>query len=131
MDLYKRYQTDETKEVEGVWVPISVTAKIKVARMSNPRYRQCIKLLTAPFRVAGINEQIPPDVYQQMVRKAVAETILVDWDGLTADGQPVPYSKDMALKYITDLKDFYDFVLTAADSMETFRMNGEAVLAKN
>ena len=131
MDLYKQYKTDEKKEVEGIWVPLSATARIKVARMGNPRYRDCIKRLSSPYRVAGINDQIPPEVYQQMVREAVAETILVDWEGLTSDGDPVPYTRDKALVFCTDLKDFYDFVLTAASSMETFRMNGQAVLEKN
>ena len=131
MDLYKQFKTDEKKEVEGIWVPLSATARLKIARMGNTRYRECIKRLSAPYRIAGINSQIPTDVYQQIVREAVAETILVDWEGLTTDGHPRPYSKETALLFCTELKDFYDFVLTTSDSMETFRVNGQAVLEKN
>jgi len=131
MDLYQQFQTDEQKEVDGVWVPLSATARLKIARMGNRKYRDCIKRLSGPYRVAGLNNQIPGDVYQQLVREAVAETILVDWEGITTDGLPRPYSKAAALTFCTELKDFYDFVLTAADSMETFRVNGQAVLEKN
>lgn len=131
MDLYRQFKTDEQKEVGGVWVPLSATARIKVARMGNARYRDCIKRLSAPYRVTGLANQIPQEVYQQLVRDAVAETILVDWDGITTDGQPVPYSRETALKFCTELKDFYDFVLTAADSMETFRVQAQAQTEKN
>lgn len=131
MDLYQQFKTDEQKEVDGVWVPLSATAKIKVARMGNPRYRECIKRKSAPYRQAGLANEIPSEVYQQLVREAVAETILVDWQGITADGQPVPYMKETALKFCTELKDFYNLVLSAADSMETFRVQAQETLAKN
>jgi hypothetical protein len=131
MDLYRQFQTDDQKEVDGVWVPLSATARIKVARMGNPRYRECIKKKSAPYRQAGLATEIPAEVYQQLVREAVAETILVGWEGLTTDGKKVPYTRETALKFCTDLKDFYSLVLTASDSMETFRVNGQAVLEKN
>ena len=131
MDLYQQFKTDEQKEVDGVWVPLSATARVKVARMGNARYRDCIKKKSAPYRQAGLVNEIPADVYQQLVREAVAETILVDWHGITTDGQPVPYSKETALTFCTELKDFYNLVLTAADNMEIFRVQGQAVLEKN
>lgn len=131
MDLYEKYKTDEEKEVEGAWVPLSATARIKVSRMGNVRYRECMRRKSAPYRTAGISNAVPNDVLEQLVREAVAETILVDWHGITTDGRDVPYSKEQALAFCTDLKDFYNFVLTAADNMETFRVNGQAVLVGN
>lgn len=131
MDLHRQFKTDEQKEVDGAWVPLSATARLRVARMGNPRYRECIKRLSAPYRTAGLASAIPPDVYQQLVREAVAETILVGWEGITTDGQPVPYSNAAALTYCTELKDFYDFVLTASDSMETFRVQAQETTVKN
>lgn len=131
MDLHKQFKTDEQKEVEGAWVPLSASARLRVARMGNPRYRECIKRLSAPYRTAGLASAIPPDVYQQLVREAVAETILVGWEGITTDGHPVAYSKEAALTFCTELKDFYDFVLTACDSMETFRVAAQETTVKN
>lgn len=129
MDLYKQFKTDERKEVEGVWIPLSTTARIKVARMGNPRYRDCIKRKKAAYRQTGI--EIPSDVLEQMVRETVAETILVDWEGITTDGQPVPYSKETALTFCTDLQEFYNLVLSASDTMETFRAEAQATIEKN
>jgi hypothetical protein len=131
MDIYKQFKTDETKEVEGVWVSLSPTARIKVARMGNKAYRDFVKRKSLPYRQAGIIGDIPPDVFQQIVREAVAETILVDWEGITTDGVTIQYSKEQALVFCTDLKDFYNLVLTASDNIETFRVNGVAVLEKN
>ena len=131
MDLYEKYKTNEEQEVDGAWVSLSATASIKVARMGNIRYRECMRKKSAPYRQSGIANAIPPEVLEQVVREAVAETILVGWKGITTDGVDVPYSRETSLKFCTDLKDFYNVVLTAADNMETFRVNGQAVLMGN
>lgn len=131
MDLHHQFKTDETKEVLGVWVPLSPTAKIRVARMGNPHYRAFMKAKTAPYKMAGLANSIPPEVLEQFVREAVAETILTDWEGITTDGIPIPYTKEQSLLFCAELKDFYNFVLSSADSMETFRVNGMAVMEKN
>ena len=131
MDLYEKFKTDEGKETEGAWVPLSATARIKVARMGNARYREYMRKKSAPYRQSGIANAVPSEVLEQIVREAVAETILVDWAGITTDGKEIPYSKETSLLFCTDLKDFYNVVLTAADNMETFRVNGQAVLVGN
>lgn len=133
MDFYTQFATDEKAEVEGVWVPVNPKARIKVARLGNPRHRECVRRKTALYKMAGSATTIPDEVWAQISREAVAETILVDWDGegVTRDGKPVPYSKEEALKLICARKDFYQLVITLAENMDTFRVNGEAVLAKN
>lgn len=132
MDLYQHFATDEQKEVEGAWVPLSTTAKIKVARMNNPRYRDCVKRLSAPYRVGGLEDvDIPDDVWKQITREAVAETILTDWAGVTKEGAPLPYSKGEALALLTARKDFYGLVVMASQNMDHYRVKAQAQLEKN
>lgn len=132
MNLYRQFKTDEQKEVDGVWIALSATARVKVARMGNTRYRECMKRLRAPYQQGGLGTTIPDDLQQALLREAVAETILVDWDGIEdQDGHPLPYSKKAALDACTDLKDFYLVVLAASDNMETFKVSTQAALEKN
>ena len=131
MDIFKQFQTDEKAEVEGVWIPLDATTKVKIARLQNPRHTACLKRLSTPYIKPGMRQSdIPDDVYNEIAREAVAETILVDWSGVERDGQPVPYSKDAALEACR-VKDFYILVVTAAGTMETFRTARLAELEKN
>ncbi len=131
MDLFKQFQTDAHAEVDGVWIPLSTTARLKIARTGNPRHQACLKRLSLPYIKPGMRmTDIPDDTYAMITREAAAETILVDWDGITRDQQPVPYSKAEALAAL-EMKDFYELVLTAATSLETFRAARLAELEKN
>lgn len=132
MNLYRQFKTDEQKEVDGVWVPLTATARVKIARMGNARYKECIKRLTAPYRQSGVSADIPDEIYQQLARETAAETILVDWDGIEdQDGKALPYSKKAALDAINDLKDFYVLVMSVAHDMERFKVTAQAALEKN
>lgn len=132
MNLYQQFQTDAKKEIEGTWIPLSATARIKVAREGNPRHQACLKRLTAPYLKPGIRtNDIPDDTWEAVTREAAAETLLVDWEGIVNDAnEPVPYSKAEALAALA-MKDFYRLVLMAAQSMETFRVARQAELSKN
>jgi hypothetical protein len=132
MDLYKQFETDERKEVEGAWVALSATARIKVARMGNPRYRAAVKRLSAPYRTPGLlDDDIPDEVWQQITKEAVAEAILVDWEGVTKEGAALPYSKHEALALLTARKDFYGLVMTTAQTLDHYRVRAQATIEKN
>ncbi len=131
MDLYQHFQTDKRAEEEGVWVPLSSTARIKVARMGNPRHQAALKRLSMPYVKPGMRAaDIADDVYAEISRLAVAETILLDWDGVTKDQQPLAYSKEEAAKAL-QMADFYELVLRMANGMDMFRVARLAELEKN
>lgn len=132
MNLYQQFQTDEQAEVEGVWIPLDATAKIKVARLGNARHQAATKRLLAPYVTAGMRvTDIPDDQYNDVSREAMAEAILLDWDGIVNDrNEPVPYSKAEGLAALK-MKDFYKLVERLAGSMENFRVARQQALEKN
>lgn len=132
MNLYKQFKTNEAAEVAGVWVPISGTAKIKVARTGNPRHDACIKRLCTPYLKPGMRvTDLSEETWKQITIEAMAEAILVDWEGITDDqDHTVPYSVEEAKKVLS-LKDFLEFVSKIAVSMENFREARIAELEKN
>lgn len=131
MDLYKQFQTDKQAEEEGVWVPLSTTARMKVARVGNRRYTEALKRQSAQYLKPGMRtSDIPDEVYEKITKDVVAETILLDWDGITRDQQPMPYTKAEA-RAALEMQDFYELVLRTANSLEMFRTARLAELEKN
>ncbi len=131
MDIYKQFRTDKQAEEEGVWIPLSATARIKVARIGNPKHTSALKRLSQPYVKPGMRlTDLDDAVYTSVARQAIAETILVDWEGIEKDGNPLHYSKEAALD-ACGMEDFYTLVVNAASSLETFRAARLEAIAKN
>lgn len=118
-----KFATDLDLEEGGVWVDIGDGAQLKIARIGNPRYQKVIRRLRAPYRAQIRNKTIPEDVSDDLVVKAIAECILLDWKGLEDDnGKSIKYSQDRAYELLTGLKDFRLLVAEIAMEGEAFRM---------
>lgn len=132
MNLYKQFKTSDQAEEQGVWVPLSATARIKVARTQNPRHSACLKRLTTPYLKPGMRtSDLAEEVFTEIARRASAETLLVGWEGmLDQNDQPMPYSVEAAYD-VLGMKDFYALVYQAASSFENFREARLAELEKN
>lgn len=91
---------------EGAWVdniPELGTLRLKVRGAGNKDWRRLsTKLIAAvprKHRVDGLD----PDEQDRINAILIRDTGLLDWDNLEGDdGNPIPYSKDMAQKLLTD-----------------------------
>ncbi len=131
MDLFAKYKTDESKEREGVWVPLDGEGRIRIARTNNPLYREAMVRKVNRYKMAAKSKVIPDDDWITIVNELIAETILVDWEGITEKGQPLPYSVENALRVLTELKDFREMVLSIADNMDNFKEELDEGTEKN
>lgn len=128
MELNK-LKTDPALEQDGVWVPFG-DARFLVARLNNPRMASAYAAKIRPYRGA----KIPEADEERLMLDCLAAHVLLDWEGVTNDGQPFPYSKENS-RAALQIKDLADFIITAARDFELFRRqdNSEAVaaIAKN
>jgi hypothetical protein len=131
MDIKKQYGTSETLEQSGVWVDMGDGASVLVARSGNPDNSRLIKRLLAPHKVALRNGKLADDVAERITIEAMAETILLDWKGIEEDGKPVKYSRDAAIRLLTDYKDFRDQVAAFSTELALFQQQDEAAALKN
>lgn len=131
MDVKKRFATDRTLELDGVWVQIDKDARVKIARRDNPRYREVLRRESAPYRQAARAGMLSDETAEQILIKVLAETVVLDWEGFTENGKPLPYSKENAVRLLTELKDFLDFVVSASAEAELFKAQADEADAKN
>lgn len=126
-----KFATDLDLEENGVWVDIGEGGEILVARMGNPRYQKAVQSISKPHRTQIRQKTISEDLSDELLLKAMAETILLDWKGIEDDkGKVIKYTKDTAFKLLRDLRDFRNLVVELATEQAAFRRE-EAVAEGN
>lgn len=124
MDL-SRFKTDTAREDEGVWTTIDASsdAQIRLARIGNRRYREAMARRLKPYRRALRAGTLDESVTERITAEVLAETVLLDWRGLTADDAPLPYSRETARDLLLNpaYRDFRDLVVELAGELDLYR----------
>lgn len=131
MDINKIYSTDKELETNGVWVDIGDGAKLLIARIGNPVYAAALRGTLKPYKRQIQNGTLDEDLSTDILNKIYASTILLNWEGITADGKNVKYTEAKALEYLTEYDDFRAVVIEIASTMETYRAVAAEVDEKN
>lgn len=128
MGISNKFRASSEKTIEGVWVDLGDGLKVRVAHMKNPRYQEALERLLKPHRVAMKTNTLPDDVVEAAVVEAMAEAILLDWQG-----DEVAYSKAAAVSYLgnPETREFRDVIAALAKDFELFRAEYEAAAEKN
>ncbi|MDH3377783.1 MAG: hypothetical protein OEQ39_12615 [Gammaproteobacteria bacterium] len=116
------FATDLDLEEKGVWVDIGDGGKLLIARLGNPRYQEAVRRLSKPHKTQIRNKTISEDLSDELLLKAMAESILLDWKGLEDDkGKVIKYSTETAFQLLRDLRDFRNLVVELATEQAAFR----------
>jgi hypothetical protein len=121
MDIFSSFATDETLENEGKWRQLSLTAKILVARSPNEKYVTALRAKMADAQLDLLSGPEADKIAEGILIDVMAETILLNWSGLTYQGKEAPYSREMAKTFLK-VKDFRKKVAAMADDFEAFRV---------
>lgn len=114
-------RTDTALEEEGVWRDIGDGARLKIARLGNPAYKAEWEKRSKPYKRQIRNDSLPTEKANELLYQCLARAVLLDWDGLDEDGQPVPYSRENAVRLLREIRDFRDLVVSLADDAEAYR----------
>lgn len=121
----------------GDWVPNIPDLgdiKFKVRGVGNKAFRKLQADLIAALPIAKkVGGNIDPAAQDEITSTCIVETILLDWSGLSKDGAPLPYSKEMAAQLLGNpqFKRFRDGVLWAASVVAENRDFSTGETAKN
>lgn len=125
MDLQSLY-TDHDKEVAGAWVRLDEDTELKIARLYNERFLQRYNELVKPGEVLANDNTlaISSERADNIMGTLIADSILLDWRGLTQGGEPIEYSKEKVIEIWTDdrCREFRRIVMEASQNLENYRL---------
>lgn len=132
--MLKFTKTDNTSELEGVWMDfddgIGNILKVLVARSDgNPHYEATLTKLMAPYRKKmERGKSIDNNVAKRIMTKVLAKEILLGWDEnalLDDEGKPVKYSEANAIELLTTDGDLREFVSNESGDINNFLIKKE------
>lgn len=123
---------------DGHWVDDIIGApglKLRVRGLSSRKvqnYRDN-KLRRVARKDRDAQGNVKAEVISQITRDVLVEVVLLDWDGIKQDGKPVPYSKDLARKWLTGRTGdrLVGFVTDAALQVDDLQNETDEDLEKN
>lgn len=130
MDI-SNFDVSDSLSIEGQWVPIGRNARLKIARMNNERYRKYIKTKTKPYQSAIRAGTVDDELMIEIVVQAMARTILLDWEGLTENKAPIPYTVEKAEELLRNKEPFRELVASLANDQQLFQEEEVADGEKN
>ena len=126
-------QNNPEVETEGVWQNYGGGLRVKIARMSNPKYEEYLREQTKPHMRRLRSGNLENDVIEEITQKAMARYILLNWEGLKDENdQEIPYSEKKAFELLSDpkYKDFYRDISDMSQDRSLFRSQALEELAK-
>jgi len=137
MDI-QSLKVDSGKVAEGTWVtglPGAGDLRLRVRGWNSPK---AVALRSRLEREAPKSDRIrgggmKPTASTRIGSQVLAEVVLLDWDGMTNGGEPMPYDADLARQWLMDpdFRQFADLVYTAATWVDQGQAEAEEEIAGN
>ena len=108
--------------IARIWtVEVCVRSKRSVA------YKKALERHSRPHRRELRKPEPDGKLVQDIIRKAAADGLVVDWRGLTESGEDVPFTPEKAEELFRDreLQALFDFVVECAEDDREFRVGDE------
>lgn len=103
MDIAKlHFKTDaEWRKADFAWAD---GAEFLIAPAGNDAFRKKLEQLERPYKKRILRGTLDQEKRDEIFLTAFAGTVLLDWRGLTDNGQPYPFSEKNAVALMTAAK---------------------------
>jgi len=129
---FSNFTTDADKESEGVWIDYTGDFKLKICRIGCPAFKEFMLKRGKPHMRSMEAGSLDPNIADDLMKDALAQTIIKDWKGLLDDkDEEIPFSTETARQLLDTPGDFYDEVFTLAKQRENFKIDKTEGTAKN
>lgn len=128
-NLWKKYETDQKKEHDGVDVEIDgVTFICRRAGGANRAYRAAIGMTIVDpklqERLQSKDPGVAMEAENEVTMQAFADSVVVGWRGmLDRNDQPLEFSREALLDLLNSCPDVWDRLRIAAADRDNFRLN--------
>ena len=113
------YKTDAALENDGVLVAFD-DAKLRIASFGTKQHKQAVAKFRQKYSAQLAIKRTADEANEQVTIEVMAEAILVGWENVTEGDEPLPYTRDNAIKLLS-IRTFRDFVAMQATDIQNFR----------
>ena len=96
-----------------------------IAHIRNFKFQNRYNELRRPFQRKIDQNTLPAETSQELLCRAMAEYVLVNWEGVEDNGVVVPYSKEAAFNALMNNAELLDFVQNIATDTAQFTTEDE------
>ena len=120
---------------QGVWMEVDDAPglELMVTGLQAEGARKLIRQKTASARLKARGKALTDEQLSNITKEVLVEEVLKDWRGLESEGEELPYSKDLARKFIMSRggERFTGMVLSAAQRLDDQANSYVEEVAKN
>lgn len=120
MDL-NQLKTDPNKTDQGTWVRIDDSTRLKLARFGSPAFQRAFKERMGPMKKLK-GKAMGEKEADEITVDIMLDAVLLDWEGITQNGEEVPFSRAREILLDPQYRDFRIWIAELADDIENFRV---------
>lgn len=117
-----------SQEARTVELPVgktTVSFGVKYVDLRGIEYSRVRQKVNKPFSKMIEADALPALKDRELAVTAFVRFALVSWDGVTSNGQPVPFSEEAAIAFLmASPKTFYD-LLAEASELDNYKLSGD------
>lgn len=120
--IFDLFSTNVQFETDGIWIDYGSYGRVKIARAGgkNRAFRSLMERRLRPYRSAMNMGTMDEQVLERITRECFAETVVLDWEFLGPDGEPLPFSKEKCVELFEALPDFFTEVVNESQRVVNF-----------
>lgn len=127
MDL-NEFKKDAQKEQDGIWIDGPEGSRFRIRSADSKQYRNALAALARKYSPGRLRKD--GETQLKMVIEAMAEALVLDWDGIEDNGQPLPCTKENAMR-ILSITELRELVASEAQDIANFRSEALAADAED
>ena len=108
------------QETEGVWADFN-GGRFKIAHTNNMVFQREMTRLQAPYRKRIDKGTLDPKIQLEVMCKAMAKGLVLDWKNVGAEGEEIPYDQDTAYAVLLNNSELREFIQDFALDLENYR----------
>lgn len=122
-NLDQFFKTHEDLEKNGVWYEISdgIAFLVKPFKSTNPKVKAMLAQHYKPFARQIDLGTLDSKKEHEITMKLFIGACLVDWKGIIIDGQPTPYTPEIAFKFFQGLPDLFNTLWAHCNDFKNYR----------
>lgn len=112
-DGFDGYRQDVDLEAgKGIVLELEDGRTITIHRAggANKRYQKALTEQFKKYRRQFQKGTLDPEVIREITKKVYAETVVIDWSGITVNGEELPCTKDNILAFFQAFPEIYEEV---------------------